>query len=126
MLRFSGQVHLIPQDRSISDKHEYKSLGNIQLTHLLSATHAPHDSSPDAVLESLRAQGEVPYWIPSGASGHPLGGLGFARSAFEIAEQESEMGVEFNTIIVACASGSTLGSIIAGFGLLVWYNFGKL
>jgi 1-aminocyclopropane-1-carboxylate deaminase len=57
-------------------------------------------------------------WIPSGASTHPLGGLGYARFAFELAAQEKDMDIFFDTIIVSCASGSTLGGIIAGFKLL--------
>ena len=70
-----------------SQDAEYRSLGNIQITHLLGAEHAVYDSVPDTVMASLREKGDVPYWVPSGASTHPLGGLGFARFAFEIAEQ---------------------------------------
>ncbi|KAE8364149.1 tryptophan synthase beta subunit-like PLP-dependent enzyme, partial [Aspergillus caelatus] len=73
------------------------------------------------ILEELRAQGKVPYWIPSGASLHPLGGLGYARCAFEIAAQEKEQLGEngrFDYIFVACGSGSTVGGLIAGFRLL--------
>jgi 1-aminocyclopropane-1-carboxylate deaminase len=79
---------------------EYKTLGNIQITHLLSATHAPNDSDKDEVIKACQDQGEVPYWIPSGASTHPLGGLGYARFAFEVAAQEQEMGIYFDTIIL--------------------------
>jgi len=66
-------------------------------------------------MKACKAEGENPYWIPSGASTHPLGGCGYARFAFEIAEQEREMGVHFDYIITPCASGSTLGGMIAGF-----------
>jgi 1-aminocyclopropane-1-carboxylate deaminase len=69
-------------------------------------------------MASLRAKGEVPYWIPSGASTHPLGGCGYARCAFEILEQEKEIDVFFDTIILPCASGSTIGGIISGFKLI--------
>lgn len=69
------------------------------------------------ISQALREQGEKPYWIPSGASTHPLGGLGYARFAFEIAEQEAQLGVHFGYIFVACNSGSTLGGMIAGFKL---------
>jgi len=72
----------------------------------------------DEALASLEAQGLKPYFIPSGASTHPLGGLGFARWAFELAEQEEALGVFFDTIVVALASGSTLGGMVAGFKLL--------
>lgn len=96
---------------------EYRSLGNIQTTHLMGAEHSLPDSDQDEVLMSLSSKGEVPYWIPSGASTHPLGGCGYARFTFEIVEQEKQMGVFFDTIIMPCASGSTLGGTIAGFKL---------
>ncbi|GAB7350305.1 hypothetical protein MBLNU459_g0940t1 [Dothideomycetes sp. NU459] len=69
------------------------------------------------VSQALRDKGETPYWVPSGASTDPLGGLGYARSAFEIIEQEAELGVHFGHIFVACNGGSTLGGMIAGFQL---------
>jgi len=112
------KCHLIPQDRKSSVAPEYKTLGNVQITHLLGATHHPPNSDVETVLKNLKDQGDIPYWIPSGASTHPLGGLGYARFAFEILEQEHEMGLFFDVIIVACASGSTLGGMIAGFKLI--------
>jgi 1-aminocyclopropane-1-carboxylate deaminase len=97
---------------------EYKRLGNIQITNLISAEQAAYDSEVEEVMKELSSRGEIPYWIPSGASTHPLGGLGYARFAFELAEQEREMNVYFDTIILPCASGSTLGGTIAGFKLV--------
>ena len=46
------------------------------------------------------------------------GGLGFARFAYEIAQQEDTLDLFFDVIVVTCASGSTLGGMIAGFKLL--------
>jgi len=97
---------------------EYYNIGNIQITHLLSASHSPYDSKVDVVMKTCKESGDSPYWIPSGASLHPLGGLGYARFAFEIASQERELNIYFDTIIVPCASGSTLAGMIAGFKLL--------
>ena len=37
--------------------------------------------------------------------------------AFEIIEQEKSLGTVFDTILVSCASGSTLGGMVAGFRL---------
>ncbi|KAL2825966.1 tryptophan synthase beta subunit-like PLP-dependent enzyme [Aspergillus cavernicola] len=91
------------------------------------------DEIVENVLDELRNWGKTPYWIPSGASLHPLGGAGYARCAFEIVRQEreilpsSESGIgegssegeaRFDYIFVACGSGSTLGGLIAGFKLL--------
>ena len=46
----------------------------------------------EAALEEVRAAGGVPYGIPAGASEHPLGGLGFANWAYEVQQQEQELG----------------------------------
>ena len=53
--------------------------------------------------------------IPAGASDHRLGGLGFANWADEVAQQERELGVFFDTIIVCSVTGSTHAGMIAGF-----------
>jgi 1-aminocyclopropane-1-carboxylate deaminase len=66
-------------------------------------------------LEDVRAAGGTPYAIPAGASDHPLGGLGFANWAYEVQEQERELGVFFDTIVVCSVTGSTQAGMIAGF-----------
>jgi 1-aminocyclopropane-1-carboxylate deaminase len=71
--------------------------------------------------QALREIGESsgrPYAIPAGASDHRLGGLGFARWAFEVAEQERELGVFFDTIVVCSVTGSTQAGMVAGFAAL--------
>ena len=75
------------------------------------------DSLKDLYQESLK-NGEKPYYIPAGASDHPLGGLGFARWAFEVREQEKDLGVFFDTVIVCAVTGSTMAGMIAGFKLI--------
>jgi 1-aminocyclopropane-1-carboxylate deaminase len=66
-------------------------------------------------LASVEDSGGKPYPIPAGASDHPLGGLGFARWADELAEQERELDVFFDTIVVCSVTGSTQAGMIAGF-----------
>src|SRR6478736_1585420 len=61
-------------------------------------------------LDDVRRGGGVPYAIPAGASDHRLGGLGFANWAYEVARQEAELGVFFDTIVVCTVAG-----MIAGF-----------
>ena len=68
-------------------------------------------------MSEIRSRRGRPYFIPSGASTHPLGGLGFARWAFQVEEHETELDVVFDTVVVAVASGSTLGGMVAGFKL---------
>ncbi|KAJ5181224.1 Tryptophan synthase beta subunit-like PLP-dependent enzymes superfamily [Penicillium cf. griseofulvum] len=110
-----------------SDKEAFQRSGNVQINHLLGAEARICEDDPLAwdatpLLDELRATGENPYWIPGGASLHPLGGLGYARAAFEIAAQEEELGLGgsgmFDYIFVACGSGSTIGGLVAGFKLL--------
>ena len=101
-------------------------VGNILLSRMMGA-----DSRLDAAgfdigirdswkqaLAEVEAAGGTPYPIPAGASEHPLGGLGFANWAFEVAEQEKQLGVFFDTIIVCTVTGSTHAGMIAGFAAL--------
>ncbi|KAH7028779.1 1-aminocyclopropane-1-carboxylate deaminase [Microdochium trichocladiopsis] len=109
-------INDLVRDRSgAADRHvseSYNELGNVQLTHLMSATHAAGKDKQEILQKDPES-----YWIPSGASTHPLGGLGYARWAFEIEQQEAEMGVHFDVVVVALMSGSTLGGMVAGFKL---------
>jgi 1-aminocyclopropane-1-carboxylate deaminase len=72
-------------------------------------------SSWEDALEEVREAGGTPYPIPAGASEHPLGGLGFANWAYEVQQQEAQLGVFFDTIVVCTVTGSTHAGMIAGF-----------
>ena len=101
----------------------YETVGNILLSRIMGAdvrlSAAGFDigirPSWEEALDSVRAAGGKPYAIPAGASDHALGGLGFARWAGEVAEQERELGVFFDTIVVCSVTGSTQAGMIAGF-----------
>ncbi len=103
----------------------YDRVGNIQLTRIMGGDIRLDASGFDIgvrdswtrALESVRADGGTPYAIPAGASDHPLGGLGFANWAREVAHQESELGVFFDHVIVCTVTGSTHAGMIAGFAL---------
>jgi 1-aminocyclopropane-1-carboxylate deaminase len=75
------------------------------------------ESWEEAVAE-IEAAGGKPYAIPAGASDHELGGHGFAGWAAELADQERELGVRFDTIIVCSVTGSTQAGMVAGFAAL--------
>ncbi len=101
----------------------YDRVGNIQLSRMLGADVRLVDagfgigvkSSWEAALAEVEEAGGRPYAIPAGASDHPLGGLGFARWAAEVEQQERELGVFFDTVIVCSVTGSTQAGMIAGF-----------
>ena len=103
----------------------YDVVGNIQLTRIMGGDVRIDDAGFDigirdswkAALESVAAAGGKPYPIPAGASDHPLGGLGFANWAREVAAQEAELGVFFDHVIVCTVTGSTHAGMIAGFAL---------
>jgi 1-aminocyclopropane-1-carboxylate deaminase len=71
----------------------------------------------EQTLRDIEEAGGKPYAIPAGASDHPLGGLGFARWAAEVAAEEQELGVFFDTVIVCSVTGSTQAGMVAGFAL---------
>jgi 1-aminocyclopropane-1-carboxylate deaminase len=101
----------------------YDRVGNIQLSRMMGADVRLVDAgfgigfkdSWEAALADVEAAGGKPYAIPAGASDHELGGLGFARWAAEVAAQERELGVFFDTVVVCSVTGSTQAGIIAGF-----------
>ena len=101
----------------------YDKVGNILLSRIMGADIRMSRAGFDIALRpswqdaigSVEAAGGRPYAIPAGASDHPLGGLGFARWAAEVAEQEAELGVFFDTVVVCSVTGSTQAGMIAGF-----------
>jgi 1-aminocyclopropane-1-carboxylate deaminase len=115
------QEKWVDWDDPVNDK-----VGNILLSRIMGADvrldSAGFDigirsSWEDAIREVEKAGGK-PYGIPAGASEHHLGGLGFAHWAYEVAEQEREFGVFFDTIIVCTVTGSTHAGMVAGFAAL--------
>src|SRR3954452_6547973 len=101
----------------------YDRVGNIQLSRLMGADvrlvkagfGIGFKESWEQALADIAAQGGRPYAIPAGASDHELGGLGFASWAQEVAAQERELGVFFDTIVVCSVTGSTQAGMVAGF-----------
>ncbi len=115
------QEKWVPWDDPTNDK-----VGNILLSRMMGADCRLDDAGFDIgirdswkdALREVEDNGGTPYPIPAGASEHPLGGLGFANWAFEVAEQEQALGVFFDTIVVCTVTGSTHAGMIAGFAAL--------
>ena len=101
----------------------YDKVGNILVSRLAGADvrlvkagfGIGFKESWDAAIAEVEAGGGKPYPIPAGASDHKLGGLGFANWAFEVEQQEQELGVFFDTIVVCSVTGSTQAGMVAGF-----------
>jgi 1-aminocyclopropane-1-carboxylate deaminase len=103
----------------------YDRVGNILLSRIMGAEvelvrsefNIGIKQSWERALDEVRERGGRPYPIPAGASDHPLGGLGFASFAQEVAQQEAQLGVFFDHVIVCTVTGSTQAGMIAGFAL---------
>jgi 1-aminocyclopropane-1-carboxylate deaminase len=112
------QEHWVDWPDSVNDR-----VGNILLSRIMGAEVLLDEAgfgigfkpSWEQALTGVRERGGVPYAIPAGASDHPLGGLGFANWAEEVAQQEAELGIFFDTIVVCSVTGSTQAGMIAGF-----------
>ncbi|MEY5017642.1 MAG: hypothetical protein RL431_691 [Actinomycetota bacterium] len=105
------------------DEVNYEKTGNILLSRIMGANVRLNDAGfdigfrkswEDALAEVIERGGK-PYAIPAGASDHVLGGHGFAGWAFEVEDQEAELGFTFDNVIVCSVTGSTQGGMIAGF-----------
>ena len=104
----------------------YDKVGNILISRLAGADvrlvraefGIGFKESWEQSLREIEASGGRPYAIPAGASDHPLGGLGFANWARELAGQERQLGIFFDTIVVCSVTGSTQAGMIAGFAAL--------
>ncbi|GAA3369893.1 1-aminocyclopropane-1-carboxylate deaminase [Streptomyces sannanensis] len=104
----------------------YDKVGNILISRLAGADvrlvragfGIGFKESWEAALREVEAAGGKPYPIPAGASDHRLGGLGFANWAYEVAAQERESGVFFDTVVVCSVTGSTQAGMVAGFAAL--------
>ena len=124
--RHLGLGAVTVQERWVESTDEnYERVGNLQLTRIMGGDIRTDDAGFDIgvrdswrrALESVEAAGGKPYPIPAGASDHPLGGLGFANWAREVATQEAERAVFFDHIVVCTVTGSTHAGMIAGFAL---------
>lgn len=104
------------------DEPHYETTGNILLSRLMGADvrldAAGFDigvrASWEAAIADVRDRGGRPYPIPAGASDHPLGGLGFVGWAFELEDQEAELGFTFDHVVVCSVTGSTQAGMVAG------------
>lgn len=72
--------------------------------------HDSRDQIMEQMAQEYRKQGYKPYIIPEGAS-NGVGSLGYYFAMKEILKQEKEMGITFDTIVVATGSGGTAAGL---------------
>jgi len=118
------KCRLVQEEWTKWDDPVYDKVGNILLSRLMGAVTVMEGEGYSTavketwtrVLEQVRREGGKPYAIPAGASDHPLGGLGYAHFADELAAQEKENGIFFDTVVTATCTGSTQAGMVVGCG----------
>ncbi|MHC8286242.1 D-cysteine desulfhydrase family protein [Pseudomonas sp. XS1P51] len=102
---------------------DYEFNGNVLLDQLFGAHLQVLAGGSDSLAKAdiraaqLRDLGRTVLVIPTGGS-TPLGSLGYARCAAEIAQQETELSLTFNQVVVPNGSAGTHAGLAAGFQLL--------
>jgi D-cysteine desulfhydrase len=102
---------------------DYELNGNVLLDQLFGAEMSVFPAGTDSLAKAelraaqLRDAGRNVMVLPTGGS-TPLGSLGYARCAAEIAQQETQLGVTFNQVVVPNGSAGTHAGLAAGFHLL--------
>ena len=116
------KCHLVLDHRVPIDTAIYRENGNLLLDRVLGAvTHlcAAGETRADLIarlLPSLRADGEVPYHIPTGGS-NETGALGYAAAALELLQQAKEAGIAIDRVLFASSSGGTQAGLVVGMAL---------
>ncbi|MGF6495747.1 L-cysteate sulfo-lyase [Luteibacter sp. 621] len=105
------------------DGDDYEKNGNVLLDELFGAKPAILPRGENALdhanarAETLRAAGHNVLVLPTGGS-TPLGALGYARCAREIARQEEARGSRFDRVIVPNGSAGTQAGLVAGYAAM--------
>ncbi len=119
--RMAGfDVDIVLKNSVPLDTEDYQLNGNLVLDNIVDANihEIPNDGSATDFINDLikhyEAQGEKVYFIPVGGS-NITGGLGYARSVYEIENQSLQLNVNFQHIALASGSGGTHAGLIAGY-----------
>jgi D-cysteine desulfhydrase len=112
------ECHLLFPDHPSAVAHVNVELARTAGARLLFGVVATRDELDDAVLRhaaALRSQGRRPYPLPRGGA-TPVGALGYAYAARELAEQCEAAEIDARTVVVATGSGGTQAGLVAGGG----------
>ena len=111
--------HILLEDRTGSNNHNYNLNGNVLLDHLHGAVTekrpggADMNAEMEAVAEGMRAKGRKVYIIPGGGS-NPTGALGYVNCAFELVGQANDRGLVIDHLVTATGSAGTQAGLIVG------------
>jgi L-cysteate sulfo-lyase len=113
------KCHILLEDRTGSNDHNYNNNGNVLLDHLHGATTEKRPGGGDLnaeiekVADQLRADGKKVYTIPGGGS-NPTGALGYVNCALELLKQVNDAGLKIDHIVHATGSAGTQAGLIVG------------
>jgi len=106
-------------EKAVVRDDDYAKNGNVLLDQLMGAVihHQPPggdlDRDGQAFADNLNNNGRKSYFIPTGGSS-AVGALGYINCADEILGQSSEMGLNFDAIVVATGSQGTQAGLVVG------------
>lgn len=111
--------HILLEDRTGSNDHNYNRNGNVLLDHLHGASTEKRPGGADmqaemeAAAERMRATGRKVYIIPGGGS-NPTGALGYVNCAFELVGQANDRGLVIDHLVTATGSAGTQAGLVVG------------
>lgn len=117
------KCHVLLERRVPGRDPSYEQTGNVLLDDLFGATHEfrpgglDMNAEAEAVVETLRGEGHRPYFIPGGGS-NPVGALGYANCAQEIADYSHATGQHFDWLVMGTGSTGTQAGLVAGFAAI--------
>jgi L-cysteate sulfo-lyase len=111
--------HILLEDRTGSNNHNYNQNGNVLLDHLHGASTEKRPGGVDMQAEmetlaaAMRGNGKSVYIIPGGGS-NPTGALGYVNCAFELVGQANDRGLVIDHLVTATGSAGTQAGLIVG------------
>jgi D-cysteine desulfhydrase len=111
--------HLLLEER-VPGSYRPEGSGNNLLFRLLGAKSlkvvpggADVKGEVEKIEGDLKSRGQKPFVIPGGAA-DPVGALGYAACAQELAAQMLDFGLDFSGVVTATGSGGTQAGLLAG------------
>ncbi|QBY01394.1 D-cysteine desulfhydrase [Rhodophyticola sp. CCM32] len=117
------KCHILLEDRTGYQDHNYNDNGNVLLDHLHGATTEKFPNGHDMpgemekAAEAMRADGKKVFTIPGGGS-NPTGALGYVNCAMELLNQVNTSGMVIDRLVHATGSSGTQAGLVVGLKAL--------